>query len=218
VRYTIPASAVAVESCYQNTGIATSVAIAMFKGDELSVAIGVPLFYGLCEAVVLAVFCLGAWKAGWTKAPADESICVVIAKTYELEEAHQEDQEAVEVMGSLSNEGGLPSDLIFASTEGDEIDETSLCAAEPSSDPPLKMVDAPESGSASNNSGELVELATLDDDDYVYDAVGAESPNSNRIGRVDSRNPELFVDLAEHCEPDNVGLTMSGKLDVRPLD
>lgn len=80
--------AVAVESCYQNTGIATSVAVVMFAGDEdmVAEAISVPLFYGMVEAALLAVFCLICWKAGWTKAPADENLCVILATSYECEE------------------------------------------------------------------------------------------------------------------------------------
>lgn len=42
----------------------------MFKGDDQSNAVGVPLYYGFVEAVVLAIFCFYAWKAGWTLAPA----------------------------------------------------------------------------------------------------------------------------------------------------
>ena len=30
------------------------------------------------------MYCLIAWKMGWTKAPADENVCVIMAKTYEL--------------------------------------------------------------------------------------------------------------------------------------
>jgi len=74
---------VAVECCYQNTGIATSVAITMFSGPDLAEALGVPLYYGLVEAVVLGVYCLIAWKIGWTKAPANENICTVISNNYE---------------------------------------------------------------------------------------------------------------------------------------
>jgi len=61
---------VAIETCYQNVGVATAVALSMFKGKEQSQAVGVPLYYGLVEAVLLAIFCLYAWKAGWTFAPA----------------------------------------------------------------------------------------------------------------------------------------------------
>ncbi len=121
--------AVAVESCYQNTGIATSVAITMFEGDDLAVAVGVPLFYGICEAVLLAGFCLTAWKMGWTKAPPNENFCVVIAKSYEVQQAEVEDPDAIEVVLGLDDKegGGDIHDLIFSQTgEGYQIDEESL--------------------------------------------------------------------------------------------
>lgn len=73
-----------IECCYQNVGIATSVAMTMFEGDELAVAMGVPFFYGIVEMVVLSIYCLGAWKAGWTKAPKDEKIWVIIGTSYEV--------------------------------------------------------------------------------------------------------------------------------------
>jgi hypothetical protein len=85
--------AISIECCYQNVGIATSVAITMFSGEERAQAVSVPLFYGVIEAVVVGIYCLWAWKAGWTKAPADENICVVISKTYEIDEEEDNDDD-----------------------------------------------------------------------------------------------------------------------------
>mmetsp|Transcript_2798 Transcript_2798/g.3957 ORF Transcript_2798/g.3957 Transcript_2798/m.3957 type:complete len:512 (+) Transcript_2798:338-1873(+) len=99
--------AVAVECCYQNTGIATSVAITMFQGDDLAIAISVPLFYGICEAVVLAFYCLGAWKVGWTKAPPSDPFLKVIAKTYEVETHERCDPNAIEIV--FMNETTIPT-------------------------------------------------------------------------------------------------------------
>mmetsp|Transcript_17625 Transcript_17625/g.27449 ORF Transcript_17625/g.27449 Transcript_17625/m.27449 type:complete len:361 (+) Transcript_17625:97-1179(+) len=75
---------ISIECCYQNVGIATSVALTMFKDDELAEALGVPLYYGMVEAFILSIYCVGAWKAGWTKAPVDEEFWTMIAKTYEV--------------------------------------------------------------------------------------------------------------------------------------
>jgi len=119
--------AVAVECCYQNTGIATSVATAIFKGDDLAVAIGVPLFYGLCEAFFLAIYCVVCWKIGWTKAPPDENICQVITTSYEVKEMLEADPEAIEVVLGEPGKDGSPIDMIFRSTkEGMQIDDQSL--------------------------------------------------------------------------------------------
>ena len=76
--------ATSVECCYQNIGIATSVAISMFNGDQLARAIGVPFLYGLVEALVLIAYCLGAWKMGWTKAPPDVSFWEMLLTSYEV--------------------------------------------------------------------------------------------------------------------------------------
>ena len=113
------------ECCYQNTGIATSVAAAMFEGEELAVAVGVPLFYGICEAVFLAIYCITCWKLGWTKAPTDASLCTVIFTSYEVKELMESEPESIEVVLGGVEHG--PSDLIFARTkEGYQIDEVSL--------------------------------------------------------------------------------------------
>ena len=57
----------------------------MFDDDqERAQAVAVPLFYGLVEAVVIGIYCVWAWKVGWTKAPADENICTVVTKSYEI--------------------------------------------------------------------------------------------------------------------------------------
>ncbi len=80
--------AISIECCYQNTGIATSVAIAMYDNDKekRAMAVAVPLFYGLVEMVSILLYCLWAWKVGWTKAPADDSFCTIVSKTYEVVE------------------------------------------------------------------------------------------------------------------------------------
>jgi predicted Na+-dependent transporter len=75
---------VSIECCYQNVGIATSVALAMFDGDDQAAAVAVPFYYGMVEAVILLVYCIGAWKAAWTKAPADVSFWQMIGTSYEI--------------------------------------------------------------------------------------------------------------------------------------
>jgi predicted Na+-dependent transporter len=71
--------AISIECCYQNTAIATSVAVTMFSDPtERAEAVSVPLFYGVVEAVIIGIYCLWAWKVGWTKAPADEKVCTIL--------------------------------------------------------------------------------------------------------------------------------------------
>jgi len=88
---------VSIECCYQNVGIASSIALAMFEGDDLAEAMGAPVFYGLVEAVVLGIYCIGAWKCGWSKAPANENFCTVISTSYEVLESMEERKEAIEI-------------------------------------------------------------------------------------------------------------------------
>lgn len=86
-----------VECSYQNTGIATTAVLAMFNDPEkIAQAMAVPLFYGLIEMGVLGLYCLVAWKLGWTKAPKEEKFCLVVTKTYEVEDSDEDDITALQ--------------------------------------------------------------------------------------------------------------------------
>ena len=119
---------VAVEGCYQNTGIATSVATSMFPKEQLAAAVGVPLYYGMVEAFILACYCIVSWKSGWTKAPSDENFFKMIATSYEVEQARLESPNAIEVVHNSNPKGdGDIEDLVFNQTmEGYQVDESSL--------------------------------------------------------------------------------------------
>ncbi len=84
VTHLIHGSTTSIESCYQNVGIATSVALTMFQEDDLTEAMGVPLFYGLVEAILLVGYCLISWKLNWTKAPSGDPLCKVLSMSYEV--------------------------------------------------------------------------------------------------------------------------------------
>jgi len=88
--------AISIECCYQNTAIGTSVAVTMFSDPtEQAQAVSVPLVYGMVEAILISLYCVWAWKAGWTKAPADEKLCVVMIKTYEIKDLNSEDDHEI---------------------------------------------------------------------------------------------------------------------------
>lgn len=75
--------AVAVESCYQNTGIPLTLALATFEESERSRAVGVPLYYGVVEIILLPMFLVVAWKCGLTYAPANARLHSVVAANYQ---------------------------------------------------------------------------------------------------------------------------------------
>ncbi len=102
---------VSIECCYQNVGIATSVALTMFEDDALAEAMGVPLYYGLLEAVILGAYCIWAWKASWTKAPSNAPFHHIIAMSYEVLVAEMHELQAVEVsIGSCDSTDETISD------------------------------------------------------------------------------------------------------------
>ena len=88
---------VSVECCYQNVGIATSVALTMFEGADRSEAMAVPLYYGIVEAVVVGLYCVVAWKIGWTKAPASAKLWEVLFRSYEVIDAEHHELQEVEI-------------------------------------------------------------------------------------------------------------------------
>lgn len=96
---------VAVECCYQNVGIATSLALTMFKGNDLNEAMGVPFFYGMCEALFVGSYCAACWKAGWSKAPTNESIWKILYVSYEVLEVEMREINEIEVSMSESSDG-----------------------------------------------------------------------------------------------------------------
>ena len=96
---------VAVECCYQNVGIATSLALTMFQGNDLNQAMGVPFFYGMVEAIFVGFYCIGCWKAGWSKAPADASFWNILYVSYEVLEVEMREINEIEVSISESSDG-----------------------------------------------------------------------------------------------------------------
>ena len=61
-----------------------SIAAAIFSDDSLAMALGVPVFYGFVEAVVVSLYCVWAWKNGWTKAPTDITLWKALTTSYEV--------------------------------------------------------------------------------------------------------------------------------------
>jgi len=59
--------AVAIETAYQNSGIALAVALSL--GAEGRAAAIVPVMYGGYEACVFSVYCFFSWQMGWTLSP-----------------------------------------------------------------------------------------------------------------------------------------------------
>jgi len=39
----------------------------------------------MAELVFISIYCVAAWKAGWTKAPSSENFCKVLWTSYEIE-------------------------------------------------------------------------------------------------------------------------------------
>lgn len=77
------AVAVAIECCYQNTGLALTIALSAVPKEERGAASGVPIVYGMAEMAIIPIFALMSWKVGWTYAPRNENLCVVLMGNYQ---------------------------------------------------------------------------------------------------------------------------------------
>ena len=81
----------------------------MFQGDDLAEAMGVPLFYGIVEAILLGVYCVMSWKLDWTKAPASDPFFQIISMSYEVFSAEEENDSKnheFHIKSPRQNEGG----------------------------------------------------------------------------------------------------------------
>mmetsp|Transcript_16782 Transcript_16782/g.42851 ORF Transcript_16782/g.42851 Transcript_16782/m.42851 type:complete len:402 (+) Transcript_16782:87-1292(+) len=76
------AVAICIECSYQNTALAITVALSVFK-DDAGYAAGIPLIYGVIEPLVIGPFCLLAWKLGWTYAPREVGFWQWIGGNYQ---------------------------------------------------------------------------------------------------------------------------------------
>ena len=75
---------VAIEVCFQNVSIPIAIAVSIYDEDKLAEAIGVPVFWAISETVLISGYCVWAWQAGWTKAPADVMIWEALTTSYEV--------------------------------------------------------------------------------------------------------------------------------------
>jgi len=183
--------AIAIECCYQNVGIATSVSITMFQDkNERAQAIAVALFYGAVQTTACAAYCVWAWKMGWTKAPPSESICVVVTKTYEVVEG---DDKAEGINVEIDNDSSNGEVEVSAMEEGNHV--SSSGGADDATQPSFfgRIVNAltgriSENSSSSNSdrrdrSNDDVEKGHINEDD--------DAATATTISRTDSSDASI---------------------------
>lgn len=73
-------TALGIETCFQNTSIALSVALQTPKHVE---AVVVPLLYGVVDLICIGCWALLAWRLGYTYAPPSDNICRVLFDNYQ---------------------------------------------------------------------------------------------------------------------------------------
>jgi hypothetical protein len=78
---------VAIEVCFQNVSIPIAIAVSIYDEDKLAEAIGVPVFWGISETVLISGYCIWAWQAGWTRAPADVILWEALTTSYEVNQS-----------------------------------------------------------------------------------------------------------------------------------
>lgn len=113
--------AISVETLYQNTGLALSIALSAFSDPcAVTAASGVPLFYGAVEALLLPGLLAVSWRIGWTYAPAKESCWVVVKSNYQpsaVEAAHRKLSVAESALELTKSQGGTAEQI----TEQEEL-------------------------------------------------------------------------------------------------
>lgn len=86
-----------IETSAQNVAIAITFALTLFDGAQRAKAMSVPFFYGVTTFVVIGIYCVVCWKAGWTKAPPSEPLWKVVTYSYEVAAAEQLEKYGVDV-------------------------------------------------------------------------------------------------------------------------
>lgn len=112
---------IAIECAYQNVGIAVSVSVTLFSDPvQRSQALVVPLYYGLVEAILIGMYCIVAWKAGWTKAPPTDRFCQVVSHSY-VGDDDDDDDDSVDNDDYATNRRNRRRSLMVSVPEGDAL-------------------------------------------------------------------------------------------------
>eukprot|EP01060_Flectonema_neradi_P007936 TRINITY_DN1564_c1_g1_i1.p1 TRINITY_DN1564_c1_g1~~TRINITY_DN1564_c1_g1_i1.p1 ORF type:complete len:390 (+),score=62.35 TRINITY_DN1564_c1_g1_i1:52-1170(+) len=75
--------AVATSCAYQNTGISMSIIFATFSSDDQGAALGVPMYYGIVQPIVAAVFNLIMWKLDFTYCSSKTTLLEMLKGNYQ---------------------------------------------------------------------------------------------------------------------------------------
>jgi len=78
---------ISIECSIQNVAIAATASLNMFDDQiDRDQALAVAIAYGIISMCLAVCYSFVSWKVGWTKAPADENFCVILTKTYEVDD------------------------------------------------------------------------------------------------------------------------------------
>ena len=108
--------AITIEACYQNVGIATSMALGMYEGDEQIKAVGIPLLYGFAECVLLGLFGVFAFYKNWSYAdPKEVGFLAALLRYHQGEDPEESEFLDVDAEGNM----GAGVDTTVANTTTD---------------------------------------------------------------------------------------------------
>ena len=107
--------AIAIETCYQNTGVAVAIALSMAPdvGNECAAeAATIPVLYGMGEILIIGCFALLSWKCGQTLSPPSDPICKVLFEDYQhlSPDAQHPDELSVDKVAALQPSVGGSED------------------------------------------------------------------------------------------------------------
>lgn len=81
-----------IECCHKNTFIAMSMALAMFPDpEEKAQAVAIVIIYTILQKITMLIYCLLAWKLGWTNAPPNENFWLTLTRSYGEEHKSHDD-------------------------------------------------------------------------------------------------------------------------------
>jgi len=143
--------AVTVETAYQNTGLALSIALATFEEDDVADAAAVPLFYAAVQVILLPLFLISVWKLGFTYAPPNTSILKTILFNWQP----SENEPQSDTSDSLPDENAPPEKELaeFSPWDGKVEELEDNRADEPEHD---RLPNIPGSAQPDSHEGEVM--------------------------------------------------------------
>lgn len=114
--------AIAIETAYQNTGIAIAYGVTL--GCEGRKALVVPVIYGGFEALCFGLFMVFSWKMGWTYAPASDGSKSIVGKFLYMGKVIRDNYQPLDHKGNDSSDASEGKEMKPKTSTAQDVEKT----------------------------------------------------------------------------------------------